>query len=53
MKRQINEMTNLANMRKDRDYLNEDIQDMEVRITQLKKLLNVNNLMYYFFIDQR
>lgn len=43
MKRQINEMTNLANMRRDRDYLNEDIQDTELRITQLKKVLGIND----------
>ncbi|TNV86558.1 hypothetical protein FGO68_gene998 [Halteria grandinella] len=43
MKRQINEMTNLANMRKERDYLNEDIQDTELRITQLKKVLGIND----------
>lgn len=43
MKRQINEMTNLATMRKDRDYLNEDIQDTELRITQLKKVLGIND----------
>jgi len=41
MKKQINEMTTLANMRKEKDFLVIDIQDTELRITQLKKLLGV------------
>lgn len=42
MKKQIGEMANLATMRKDRDYMNEEIQDTELRITQLKKALGVS-----------
>lgn len=41
MRKQIDEMINLANLRKERDYLNLDIQEMELRITQLKKYLGV------------
>lgn len=42
MKKQINEMTYLTNMRKDKDFLVIDIQDTELRITQLKKSLGVS-----------
>jgi hypothetical protein len=33
MRKQIDEMINLANLRKEKDYLNLDIQEMEIRIT--------------------
>ena len=50
MRKQIDEMKNLANLRKERDYLNLDIQEMELRITQLKKYLGVCILLAYNFI---
>ncbi len=42
MRKQIDEMINLANLRKEKDYLHLDIQEMELRITQLKKYLGVS-----------
>ena len=37
MRKQIEEMINLANLRKEKDYLTLDIQEMEIRIRQLRK----------------
>lgn len=37
MRKQIDEMINLANLRKEKDYLNLDIQEMEIRIRQHRK----------------
>jgi|LauGreDrversion4_2_1035121.scaffolds.fasta_scaffold55973_1 hypothetical protein len=33
MRKQIDEMINLANLRKEKDYLTVDIQEIELRIT--------------------
>jgi hypothetical protein len=41
MQKQVAEMTNLSNLRRDRDYYIIEIQDIELRIQQLKKSLNV------------
>ena len=53
MRKQIDEMINLANLRKERDYLNLDIQEMELRITSLKKYLGVwhSSSIHSFSID--
>jgi len=37
MRKQIDEMINLANLRKEKDYINLDIQEMEIRIRQHRK----------------
>ena len=41
MRKQIDEMINLADLRKEKDYLNVDIQEMEMRISKLKRELQV------------
>ena len=46
MRKQIDEMINLADLRKEKDYLNVDIQEMEMRISKLKRELQVSKFLH-------